>query len=70
MDTQQTFMALIELKLSQLNERVIKDAATDWQENYHNRDFRPGELEEFAADYLNLSLMQELYLQTSKKLNK
>lgn len=70
MTNEQTFKTLIELKLSKIGERIINDAAADWQETYSNRDFRAGELEELAAQYVSNALHAELYFQSSKKLSK
>ena len=70
MTNEQIFKTLIELKLSKLGERIVNDANTDWQEIYSKRDFHAGELEELADKYVLHSLQQELYLQSSKNLNK
>ncbi len=70
MTPQETFTTLIELKLSKIEERIQNDATTDWQETYSKRDFRAGELEELADKYVFQSLMQELYFQSSKNINK
>ena len=68
MTNEETFKTLIELKLSKIGERITHEAATDWQSTYSNRDFRSGELEQLADNYVNNALHQELYFQSSKKL--
>jgi len=70
MTNKETFKTLIELKLSKIGERITYEAATDWQATYSNRDFRAGELEQLANNYVNNALHQELYFQSSKKLSK
>lgn len=69
MTNEETFKTLIELKLGKIGETIVHDAENDWQQIYSKRDFRPGELEQIAENYINNALHAELYFQSSKSLS-
>jgi len=70
MTPQERLKTLIELKIAKIGERIMNDIETDWDETYSKMDFRPDEIEKLAEKYVNNSLLQELYLQSSKSLLK